>query len=67
VKILGGPSMADGSDMKREPKIEKIKYQIVVLENIVKQMTDPLCQHGEKFDQMENEMGKLKRGFNESI
>jgi hypothetical protein len=50
VKILGGPSMVDDSDTEREPKTDKMKDQITILERTVEQMTDALCQHGEKVD-----------------
>jgi hypothetical protein len=39
VKILGGPSMdgshAYGSDTERDPKIDKMKDRLVILEKIV--------------------------------
>jgi hypothetical protein len=37
------------------------------LEKIVEQMTDAMYQHGEKVEQMETEIGKMKHGFNEAI
>jgi hypothetical protein len=64
---LEGHPWHDDSDTEREPKTGKMKDQIIILERIVEQMTDALCQHGEKVDQMETEMGKMKHGFNEVI
>jgi hypothetical protein len=47
VKILGGPSMvglhADGSDTERDPKTDKMKDRLIILEKIVEQMTDTMC------------------------
>jgi hypothetical protein len=47
VKILGGPSMvgshADGNDTEREPKTEKMKDRLIILERIVEQMMDMQC------------------------
>jgi hypothetical protein len=50
--------MVGDSGTKREPKTDRIKDQIVILEKIVEQMTNTLCQHGEKVDQMVTEIGK---------
>lgn len=44
-----------------------MKDQIVILVKTIQQIKDAMCQHGEKVDQMEVEMGKMKNGFNEVI
>jgi hypothetical protein len=67
VKIVGGPSMADGSGTKREPKTDIMKDQLVILEKIVEQMMNTMCQHGGKVDKMETEIGKMMHGFNEVV
>jgi len=59
--------MADNSDTKRESKTRKLKDRIIILERNVEQMTDALCQLGEKVEQMDIDMDKKKCGFNESI
>jgi hypothetical protein len=54
VKILGGPSMVGSHEMevtpRGSPRLEKMKDQLIILERIVEQMTDTMCQHGEKVD-----------------
>jgi hypothetical protein len=71
VNIFGGPSMArfhaDGNDIEKDPKRRRIKDQLIILERIVEQMTDTMYQHGEKVEPIENEIGKMKHGFNEVV
>jgi hypothetical protein len=71
VKILGGPSMAwsqaNGNDIEREPNTNIMKDQVVILENIVQQMTNIMCEHGEKVKNMEAKICRRKHGFNEVI
>jgi hypothetical protein len=67
VNIIGGPSMNEGRDIKREAKTRRIKDHIVILENTFEQMMDTLCQSIEKVHQMEIEFDKMKHRFNEVI
>jgi len=59
--------MTGDNDTERDPKTKKIKEQLVILERTIEDMMDALCQQGEKVDQMETEMGKMKHGFNKVI
>ena len=60
-------SHVDGNYTEREPNIGRMKDQLIILENIVEQMTDIICHHGENVEHMETNIGKIKHGFNESI
>ena len=56
-----------GSDTKRYPKTSRMKDRFIILEKNVEQMTDAMCQHGERVNQMEAKMDKMKHGFNEAV